>query len=49
MRKDNGLCENHTLKVYLNTSQEWRNEEETQCLLGLNKSHSLDSISTVSR
>ena len=35
--------------MYLNTSQEWRDEKKTQLLSGINKSHKIASVSTVSR
>ena len=47
--KDTDLCVIQTLKVYLDRSQEWRDEKKTQLLLGINKPHKPVSVSTVSR
>ena len=44
-----GLCLIQTLKVYLNRSQEWRDEKKTKLLLDINKPHKPISASTVSR
>ena len=48
-KKDTDLCVVQTLKVYLITSQEWRDEKKTQLLLGINKPRKTTSVSTVSR
>ena len=47
--KDTDLCVIQTLKLYLDRSQEWRDEKKTQLLLGTNKPHKPVSVSTVSR
>ena len=47
--KDTDLCVIQTLKVYLDRSQEQRDEKKTQLFLGINKPHKPVSVSTVSR
>ena len=47
--KDTDLCVIQTLKVFLDRSQEWRDEKKTQLLLGINKPYKPVSISSVSR
>ena len=47
--KDTDLCVIQTLKVYLDTSQEWRDEKKTQLLLDINNPHKPVSVSIVSR
>ena len=48
-QKDTNLCVIETLKLYLDRSQEWRDEKNTQLLLGINKPHKSFSVSTVPR
>ena len=47
--KGTDLCVIQTLKVYLDTSQEWKDEKKTQLLLGINNPHKPVSVSPVPR